>query len=137
MNVAVSVDGIVRDIREQIAVLPTRRRLRNGHFAGRRPGADWRLAKSVCLAPAAFCRRLRLAADASSLTSAVDVRPHRALGQPASVKAACAAARISSESGEPLVARDRTSAPNRVQRRTMPSWSSVARKPAKSATPSV
>ncbi len=59
-----------------------------------------------------------------------------ALDQPASVKAACAAARISPESGEPLVARDRTSAPNRMQSRTMPSWSSPARKSAKSATPS-
>lgn len=63
-------------------------------------------------------------------------RGHRARDQPASDKAACAASRISPESGEPLVARDRTSAPNRVQRRTMPSWSSLARKSAKSATPS-
>ncbi|REH18461.1 hypothetical protein SAMN05428941_0168 [Streptomyces sp. 2114.2] len=56
--------------------------------------------------------------------------------QPSSVTAACAAARISPEIGRPLVARDRTSAPNSVQRRTRPSWSSRARNWAKSATPS-
>lgn len=92
-----------------------------------------------CLRSRPRCTRLALrrAADATSPTSAADVRPLRAPDQPVSVKAACAAARISSESGEPLVARDRASAPNRVQRRTRPSRSSPPRKSAKSATPSV
>lgn len=63
-------------------------------------------------------------------------------GQPASVRAACAAVRISSESGEPAVARESTSAPNKVHSRAMPSSPSPAaptgaRNAAKSATPSV
>lgn len=70
-------------------------------------------------------------------TGVTDACLRRGADQAVSVKEPWAAIRISSESGEPLVARDSTSAPNRVQRRTMPSWSSPLRKSAKSATPSV
>lgn len=52
------------------------------------------------------------------------------------VNAARAVVRISSESGEPLVARARTSAPSMVHSRVMPSWSSVVSHSAKSPTPS-
>lgn len=60
---------------------------------------------------------------------------YRVFGQLVAVSASRAVVRIFSESGEPLVARDRMSAPSMVQSRVMPSWSSVASQSAKSPTP--
>ena len=62
---------------------------------------------------------------------------HCVSDQLVAVNAARAVVRISSESGEPLVARARTSAPSMVHSRVMPSWSSVLSHSAKSLTPSV
>lgn len=61
-----------------------------------------------------------------------DGGPHR----PPAVSASRAAVRISSEIGEPLVPRARTSAPTMVQSRAIPSSSSAASHSAKSPTPS-
>ncbi len=60
---------------------------------------------------------------------------HRLCGQSVPISAVRAAVRISSESGVPLVARDRTSAPSMVHSRVMPSWSLAARKSENSPTP--
>ncbi|MGX1409865.1 hypothetical protein RKD40_007478 [Streptomyces ambofaciens] len=109
----------------------------SGETGGALSAVDQRARSTAVPTPsrAAWARHVRRGSFGSEAVRGVRGARNRA-DQPSSVKAVCAAARISPEIGRPLVARDRTSAPNSVERRTRPSWSSRARNAAKSATPS-